>query len=310
MQTVSLGNSGVKVSRVGIGAMQAGSGWGAVDDEIVDAVRESSKLGVSLVDTAEGYGKGHSETVVGRAIAKVGRENLVIATKVAGLHLRYDDVLRACDASLARLGIKQIDLYQIHSPNPWEQIPLKFTMKAMEKLLNEGKIRAIGVSNFAVRDLEEASGHLAKAEIASNQVRYNLLERQIEEEVLPYCRKNRITILAWSPLAQGALTGKYGPGKMPIHRQTDNPLFSKRNLTGAKRLVDVLKKVGASRGKTPSQVALNWLTRNKPVVPIPGARNPDQAEQNAMSVGWTLTASEAKSIEEASGSLKMDYFDV
>ncbi len=107
---------------------------------------------------------------------------------------------------MKRLGISYIDLYQIHWPDPWEQIPLKETMKAMEELYVQGKIRGIGVSNFAVRDLEEARSYLSKGDIVSNQVRYNMLQREIEEEVMPYCRKNGITIIAWSPLAQGALS--------------------------------------------------------------------------------------------------------
>jgi myo-inositol catabolism protein IolS len=309
MRRISLGKSGLEVSKIGMGAMQASSEWVTDDDEIVEAIVKSSNLGVNLVDTAEGYGKGHSEEVVGRAIARVGRENLVVATKVAGLHLRHDDVLKACRASLARLGIKKIDLYQIHSPNPWEQIPLKHTMKAMEELYAEGKIGAIGVSNFAVRDLEEARGYLSKTDIVSNQVRYNLLERQIEEEVIPYCKKNGITVLAWSPLAQGVLTGKYGPRRLPVkNTRADNPLFFKHNLVAARHLISVLGMIGKNHEKSESQVALNWLGSGKPVVPIPGARNAAQAEQNALSVGWSMTRDEANEIELACQRLKLDYF--
>jgi aryl-alcohol dehydrogenase-like predicted oxidoreductase len=309
VERIRLGRSDVEVSKIGIGAMQASSEWGTRDEDIVGAIEESGRLGVNLIDTAEGYGRGHSEEVVGRAVAIVGRENVVVATKVAGLHLRFDDVLKACRASLTRLGVKEIDLYQVHSPNPWEQIPLKHTMRAMEKLYDEGKIRAIGVSNFAVRDLEEARGYLSKSDIVSNQVRYNLLERQIEEEVIPYCKRHGITILAWSPLAQGALTGRYGPGRLPEkNARTDNPLFLEHNLAAAQTLVGVLRRVGNAHGATPSQVALNWLARNEVVVPIPGARDASQARDNALSLGWGMSAAEAEEIERVSGGLELDHF--
>ncbi|MCI4438955.1 aldo/keto reductase, partial [archaeon] len=185
MEYVNLGKSGIKVSIIGLGAWQAsGKTWGAdVEDEnIVKAIRRAYELGINFIDTAEAYGNGHSEEVVGKAIKEIGRENLVIATKVHGAHLRYNELLKAAEHSLKRLGIKEIDLYQVHWPDPWEQIPLKHTMRAMEQLYKEGKIRAIGVSNFAVRDLEEARKHLSVTDIVSNQVRYNMLQREIEEE--------------------------------------------------------------------------------------------------------------------------------
>jgi Aldo/keto reductases, related to diketogulonate reductase len=132
---------------------------------------------------------GTVEKVLGRALKKYGRENFFVATKVYGAHLRYDELQRAAEASIKRLGVDRIDLYQIHWPDPWEQIPMSQTFRAMKKLYEEGKIRAIGVSNFAVRDIEEARGILGDVPIVSNQVRYNLLQRNIEEEVIPYCKK-------------------------------------------------------------------------------------------------------------------------
>ena len=218
MEYVRLGKSDLKVSIIGFGAWQAsGKAWGVdvEDEQIVKAMVRAYELGVNLIDTAEAYGDGHSEEVVARAIREIGRENLVIATKVHGGHLRYNDVLKAAENSLRRLGIREIDLFQVHWPDPWEQVPLKHTMQAMERLYKEGKIRAIGVSNFAVRDLEEARKHLSDAVIASNQVRYNMLQREIEEEVIPYCKRENIIIIAYSPLAQGALTGKYSLSNKP-----------------------------------------------------------------------------------------------
>jgi len=312
MEYVNLGKSGIKVSIIGLGAWQAsGKTWGAdVEDEnIVKAIRRAYELGINFIDTAEAYGNGHSEEVVGKAVKEIGRENLVIATKVHGAHLRYNELLKAAEHSLKRLGIKEIDLYQVHWPDPWEQIPLKHTMRAMEQLYKEGKIRAIGVSNFAVRDLEEARKHLSVTDIVSNQVRYNMLQREIEEEVLPYCKRESISIIAWSPIAQGALTGKYNISNKPSDDvRRGNKLFSDYNLREISKLIPVLEKVAKARNKTVAQVALNWLLRKGNVIPIPGAKNPRQAEENAGAADWRLTSQELKEIEDALSKISLDYF--
>jgi aryl-alcohol dehydrogenase-like predicted oxidoreductase len=208
------------------------------------------ELGINLIDTAEIYGNGHSEEVVGRAISELGRDEFVVATKVHGAHLRHDELLRAAELSMRRLGVKYIDLYQVHWPDPWEQIPLRETMRAMEELYVQGKIGAIGVSNFAVRDLEEARSHLSKADISSNHVRYNMLQREVEEEVIPYCRRNGITVIAWSPLAQGALTGKYDAGKRPgDHIRSGNEIFRPGNMDRIAPLLRILGEIAGSRGR-------------------------------------------------------------
>jgi myo-inositol catabolism protein IolS len=313
LEKVSLGKD-LKVSKVGMGAMQASgkeSGFATVDEEIIDAARESMAAGVNLIDTAEEYGRGYSESVVGRALKEVGRNNFVVATKVYGQHLRYDELQKACAASLERLGINQIDLYQVHWPDPWEQVPLKYTFKALEKLYDEGKIRAIGVSNFAVRDLEEARTLLSHAEIVSNQVRYNILQREVEEEVLPYCKKNGIAILAWAPIASGALSGKYSENSPPgDYRKTYAALFRKENLHEIDGVTRVLKEIADRRGKTVPQVTLNWLISSPlgVIVPIPGAKNGAQAKENAGAAGWSLSADELDSINKTAALVKLNYF--
>ena len=312
MDCSDLGKSGIRVSAIGMGMWQAsGAIWGTdvTDESCIQAVVRSSELGVNLVDTAEAYGDGHSEEVLGKAIKRVDREKLIVATKVNGSHLRYDDVLKACEMSLQRLGIKQVDLYQVHWPDPWQQIPLKHTMKAMEKLYDEGKIRAVGVSNFAVRDLEEARSILSHAEIVSDQVRYNLINRQIEEEVLPYCSREKITILAYVPLAQGALTGKYSEDLKPTDQvRKDNKAFSDHNLREIAGLLKVLQGMANKRGKTVAQVALNWILSHPGVIPIPGAKNAEQAEQNASAAGWSLTQDEMREVTAAADTTELDYF--
>jgi len=218
MDYVALGRGGPKVSAIGLGMWQAGGkAWGSDvrDADCRKAMERAVELGINLVDTAEAYGEGHSETVMSRAIKNVGRDNVFIATKVGGWHLRPDDVRKACAASLKRLGVREIDLYQVHWPDPWGQVPLRETMKALEALQRAGKIRHIGVSNFAVRDMREARSHLSRTDLTSNQVRYNMLQRDVEKEVLPYCAREGIGILAWSPIGKGLLSGKYHNGKRP-----------------------------------------------------------------------------------------------
>ena len=312
MQRIELGSSGVSVSRIGLGMWQAGGkNWGSDvnDRDCVRAIVRARELGVDLVDTAEGYGEGHSEEVVGKAIKEVGRDNLVIATKVAGYHMRERDVERAARGSLKRLGVRTIDLYQVHWPDPWDQVPFKEGFRALERLWKRGVIRAIGVSNFAVRELKDAQSHLARAEIASNQVRYNLVQREIEAEVLPYCRREKIPILAWSPLAQGVLADKYRPGKKPkdsIRKQND--LFSTHNLREAEKVLRVLRTIAKGRDRTVAQVALAWLMRDRLVIPIPGAKRSAQAEDNAGAAEIRLTRVELGAIEAASRRVRLDTF--
>src|SRR5438309_1074348 len=305
----TLGKNGPKVSRIGMGVWQASDLWKGDDEQIVRAITRSHELGVNLVDTAEAYGNGHSEQVVGRALRDIGREEFVVATKVHGANLRYDELQRAASASMKRLGVKVIDLYQIHWPDPWEQVPLKETMKALEKLCTEGKIRAIGVSNFAVRDLKEARSHLSRTDIVSNQVRYNMLQRAIEAEVLPYCKREGIAILAWSPIGKGILSGKYHDGKRPKDRiRAEEDLFKPANLRATVPLIRELRRIGRVHRKTPAQVALAWLRRHPHVIPIPGAKRASQSEENAGAAGWSLSGREIRTVGGILRRLRLDTF--
>ena len=309
MDYVTLGGKKeLKVSKIGMGLWQASNAWNADEENVIEAVGVSKENGINFVDTAEAYGNGNSEKVLGRALKKYGRENFFVATKVYGAHLRYDELQRAAEASIKRLGVDRIDLYQIHWPDPWEQIPMSQTFRAMKKLHEEDKIRAIGVSNFAVRDIEEARGILGDVPIVSNQVRYNLLQRNIEEEVIPYCKKHNISIIAWSPLAQGVLTGKYNPGNIPRGDVREgNELFAPKNLEAVKEVLSLLRSLGEKYSKTPAQIALNWLLSKKDVIPIPGAKNIKQAKENADSAAFKLTESEISEMESLSSEALIDY---
>src|SRR5467141_4125653 len=312
MEYVSLGRGGPDVSAVGLGMWQAGGkAWGSDvrDAECREAMERAVELGVNLVDTAEAYGDGHSERVMSRAIRNVGRDRVFVATKVGGWHLRADDVKRACAASLRRLGVREIDLYQVHWPDPWSQVPLRETMKALEALHRAGKIRHIGVSNFAVRDLEEAQSHLARSSIVSNQVRYNMLQRDVEAEVVPYCKREGIAILAWSPIGKGLLSGKYHDGKRPKDRvRSDEDLFKPANIRASAPLVRELRRIGQTHGKTPAQVALAWLRRHPHVVPIPGGKRPAQVAENAGAAGWSLSMRELRGLGAILRRMRLDTF--
>ena len=305
---IELGKSGIRVSRIGLGVWQASGEWLGKDNKIIGAIGRSRDLGVNLLDTAEVYGNGHSEGVLGRALKAYGRDNFVVATKVYGSHLRYDELQRACAYSLRRMGISEIDLYQIHWPDPWEQIPLRETMRAMEKLYAEGKIRTIGVSNFAVRDLVEARSFLSKSDIVSNQLQYSLIRREIEEEDIPYCKREGIRIIAWSPLAQGALSGKYNSRRVPKRDvRTTNPIFERKNLARMKGLLLAMSKIASRQGCTMSQVALAWLMKDTDVVPIPGAKSADQAEENAGAAQVELSADDLETLDRESRNVDIDY---
>jgi len=312
MDYATLGRGGPKVSAIGVGMWQAGGkAWGADvrDDDCRKAMERAVELGINLVDTAEAYGDGHSETVVARAIRNVGRDNVFVATKVGGWHLHADDVKKACAGSLKRLGVREIDLYQVHWPDPWSQVPLRETMKALEALHRAGKIRHIGVSNFAVRDLEEARAYLSRAEIASNQVRYNMLQREVEAEVVPYCRREGIGILAWSPIGKGVLSGKYHDGKRPKDRvRAEEDLFKPANLRATAPLIRELRKIGKAHRKMPAQVALAWLRRHSHVIPIPGAKRSSQSEENVGGAGWSLDAREIRALGATLARLRLNTF--
>ncbi len=312
MDYVALGRGGPKVSAIGLGMWQAGGkAWGSDvrDADCRKAMERAVELGINLVDTAEAYGEGHSETVMSRAIKNVGRDNVFIATKVGGWHLRPDDVRKACAASLKRLGVREIDLYQVHWPDPWGQVPLRETMKALEALQRAGKIRHIGVSNFAVRDMREARSHLSRTDLTSNQVRYNMLQRDVEKEVLPYCAREGIGILAWSPIGKGLLSGKYHNGRRPKDRvRSDEDLFKPANVRASAPLVRELRRIGKIHGKTPAQVALAWLLRHRHVVPIPGGKRPAQAAENAGAAGWSLNSRELRGLDAILRRTRLDTF--
>lgn len=309
MEYRELGRSGIKISAIGLGAWQWGSrewAWNRSygKQDVLDACEKAMELGINFIDTAEIYGRGKSEEIVGEAI-RGHRDDVVIATKVSPLNLSHRGVMRAAERSLRRLAIDTIDLYQIHFPNLL--LPIQNTMKTMKELVKQGRIRSIGASNFNLKKLKAAQEALAPVEIASNQLRYNLLDREIEPELLPYSKAEKITIIAYSPLAQGLLTGKYKSDTRPTSFiQTVNPGFSSRNLNRLAELNETLSEIAKAHGKTPPQVALNWLMSKENVVAIPGVKNMEHAVSDVGAVDWRLTDLEIKTLEKTAAEVRFD----
>ncbi len=307
-----LGSSRIKVTVVGLGTWQFSDAWGVKDYATAKKiVAKALEVGINFIDTAMVYGQGMSEEFVGRAIRELGaREHFVIATKIPGEFLAYGDVFKATRRSLRRLGMDVVDLMQVHWPPAWHNIPTCEYMRALEKLVDLGMIKAIGVSNFPPELLDSARACLAREDVVSNQVRYNLVERDAEKEIIPYAEAEGLSIIAWSPLAKGVLTGKYTPGNLPEFndvRQAD-PLFQADNFriiynTLVKKLLEIARKYG----KTPAQVALKWLIQaSDTVIVIPGAKNEKQVEDNALAgEDWYLSTEDWLLLEEAGRNLRI-----
>jgi len=230
------------------------------DKEEVAALRTGIELGITHIDTAEMYGAGHAEMLVGEAIKPYKRDDLFITTKVWNTNLRHNDLILSMKGSLKRLGVEYVDLYLIHWPNP--EIPLRETMRALEYCLFEGYTHFIGVSNFSASLIAEAQSYLRDSFLVADQVHYSLTEQSPRKELLPYCQKNDVMLIAYRPLERGQLTSPGHP---------------------------VLDELATKYGKTQAQVSLNWLMSQEKVVAIPKASRVEHLKDNAGAVGWRLS---------------------
>jgi aryl-alcohol dehydrogenase-like predicted oxidoreductase len=306
MQRTPLGSTGISISPLGVGTWQWGSRvvWGYGTGEYSDAdlaagFRESLQAGLNLFDTAEAYGSGRSEVLLGTFVRAAGQP-VVVASKFMPFPWRLSrkSLRRALRRSLERLGLARVDLYQMHFPTP--PIPIETWVDALADAVQEGLVRAAGVCNYSTAQMLRAHEVLARrgVPLAAVQVRYSLLARQPETTgLLAACRDRQITLIAYSPLAQGILTGKYTPQNPPPGVRG---LIHGRVLERVRSLTALLREIGQGHGgKTPAQVALNWLLC-KGAVPIPGAKNAHQARENAAALGWHLTEQEVAVLDEAS----------
>lgn len=308
IQTTTLAENGPTVTSVGIGTWAWGDTlfWGYGKDygvsQVRDAFAATLDAGVSFFDTAEVYGLGESESLLGRFMKELGRP-AQIATKYFPVPWRFtsQSVSDALTASLKRLQVEQIELYQVHSPFSFF-MSQETLMNALADEVQRGRIASVGVSNYSAEQMREAHGYLAARGIplAVNQVQYSLLERKIERNgVLDTARELGVTILAYSPLAQGLLTGKYTPENYvkPTGARQLDPRFSKGGLEKIAPVIQLLHQLGEKYDRTPAQVALNWLIAQG-VVPIPGAKTAQQAQQNAGALGWSLNPSEVEQLDQ------------
>jgi len=311
MQTRKLGNSDLAITPIGIGAWAMGGGdwafsWGHQEDQqSIAAIHAALDAGVNWIDTAAIYGLGHSEEVVGKALA--GRSTRPYIFTKCGLvwnekreisrSLKADSVRRELEASLKRLKVDAIDLYQIHWPDPEPEIEEGW--QALAHAQKQGKIRFIGVSNFNVAQMKRAQ---AIAPITSLQPPYNIVTADVEKEILPYCRENNIGVIVYSPMKSGLLTGKMTRERIaklpPDDFRPRTPSFQEPLLTRNLGLVEVLRKIGNRHGHTPGEVAIAWALRD-PVVTgaIVGMRSAEQAKQVVRAAEFRLTPDETGEIE-------------
>jgi aryl-alcohol dehydrogenase-like predicted oxidoreductase len=308
--TVQLGNRSIAPLGVGTWAWGDSFFWTYGkeygEDQVAEAFTTSLDAGITLFDTAEVYGLGESERIVGR-LMKTAREKIYVATKYMPVPWRVSSkqVTEAVSASLDRLGVEFIDLYQIHQPVSF-LMGQPTLLKTLSQEVKAGRIGALGVSNYSASQLREAHGTLASLGIplAVNQMQYSLLYRKIESNgVLDAARELGVTILAYSPLAQGLLTGKYQnstEGAAATGARKMDARFKAENLEKIKPVVDLLTEIGQKHDRTPAQVALNWLIAQPGVIPIPGAKTAAQAAQNAGAIGWSLTDEEISEIDRIS----------
>lgn len=311
MRFCNLGKSGIKISKIIMGTFQAGKEkWADIDDALTSgAIRAAFEAGITAFDSAEAYGKGHSERILGAALADV-RDQVVLATKVSPNRLGYSQVLNACHSSLKNLGTDYIDLYQIHWPSAsfgGKIVPIEETMTALVKLKDQGKIRAVGVSNFSRSQIAEA---LKYGPVDSIQPPYSLFWRHVEEKTMAYCIDNTISILAYAPMAQGLLTGKFGPNhkfKKGDHR-AKNKLFQPQNYRRAQQALARLRSIADQLAVNLGQLALAWVASHPGVCAIAGARNAQQATLNARAADISLTADTLAQLDQI-GRLVTDYLD-
>jgi aryl-alcohol dehydrogenase-like predicted oxidoreductase len=293
---------GKKISRIGLGTWQFGSrewgyGEGYAGQVAHAVVRRALELGVTLFDTAEVYGFGRSERILGRALGDE-RESVFVATKIFPVVPVAPVVEQRAVASADRLGVRRLDLYQVHQPNPLVRDGT--IMRGMRALQRVGLVGEVGVSNYSLDRWQAAEAALG-SRVLTNQVRYSLVSRSPERDLLPFADSHGRIVIAYSPLAQGLLSGRYDRASLPGNRvRATNPLFLPDNLDRAGDLITALREVADAHAATPAQIALAWVLHHPAVVAIPGASSVEQLESNAIAAEIDLTDQEYDALQAAS----------
>ncbi len=311
MQKRRLGKTDLELTTVGLGTWAMGGpwefGWGPQDDdEAVGAILAALDAGINWIDTAPAYGLGHSEELIARALKQTDHKP-IIATKCGILWndkkekitcLKKESIRTECHNSLKRLNIDVIDLYQMHWPDPEEDV--EEAWEEMLKLVDEGKIRYLGVCNFNVEQLER----ICKMDsVVSLQPPYSMLHREVEDELLEYCVRHKMGVIVYSPMQRGLLTGKFNPqrlaGLAPDDHRRRNPDFQEPRFSATLELVNHLKKIAKRNGKTCAQLAISWVLRQDEITAaIVGARRPDQIIETAPASDWDLGQNDIEEIEQ------------
>jgi aryl-alcohol dehydrogenase-like predicted oxidoreductase len=291
-----------KISKIGLGTWQFGSReWGYGEPyasrEADAIVRRALKLGVTLFDTAEIYGSGRSERILGRALGE-GRESVFLATKLVPVVPSVLAVKQRAVASAKRLGVRRLDLYQVHWPNPL--VPDSTIMRGMGALQRSGLVGEVGVSNYSLARWRAAEEKL-RSRVLCNQVRYSLVDRWPERDLLPFAEAHGHVIIAFSPLAQGMLSGKYHGAGLPANNiRTTSPVFKPENLEHTSDLIAALREVADAHAATPAQIALAWAIHHPAVAAIPGASSVEQLESNVAAAEIQLADDEYQALDQAS----------
>jgi aryl-alcohol dehydrogenase-like predicted oxidoreductase len=291
-----------QISKIGLGTWQFGSrDWGYGEpyaSQVADSiVRRALELGVTLFDTAEIYGFGRSERILGRALGD-HRDSAFLATKILPVLPVSPVVEQRAVASANRLGVSRLDLYQVHQPNPLFRDAT--IMRGMRALQRVGLVGEVGVSNYSLERWRAAEAALGRR-VLSNQVRYSLVDRSPERDLIPFAESNDHVVIAYSPLGQGLLSGRYHRDSRPANRvRVANPLFLPDNLERATDLIAALREVASAHSATPAQIALAWAIHRPAVVAIPGASSVEQMESNAAAAEIELTDDEYRALQAAS----------
>jgi myo-inositol catabolism protein IolS len=299
MNYKTLGNSGVKVSELILGCWAMGGDYfGETEDKnSLEAIHKSYELGVNTLDTAEIYGKGRSEKVVGQAAKEIGRDKLAIISKVFKPSMKHDKMIKACEDSLQRLGTDYLDVYFLHYPVPNEEVSIQERMGTMMELKKSGKIRAIGLSNFSIEEMKEAMQY---GDVDVIQPCYSLLWRY-DEALLRFSLENNVGVIPYSTLAQGLLAGKYKKDAVFTDGRSKAALFQPENYNRCLEVTDVLARVSAKYDRTPAQGAIRWLLQTPGITaPIVGAKNALQAQENIKASGWEFSMEDYEAINKAS----------
>jgi aryl-alcohol dehydrogenase-like predicted oxidoreductase len=292
-----------KISKIGLGTWQFGAReWGYGEDyarqQARDIVRRALDLGVTLFDTAEMYGFGRSERILGEALGERPESPVFLATKLFPVLPLAPVVEQRAVASASRLGTRRIDLYQVHWPNPL--VSDGTIMRGMSTLQRVGLVGEVGVSNYPLARWQAAERALG-GRVLSNQVPYSLADRAPEKDLLPFAAEAGRVVIAYSPLAQGLLSGRYDRANRPANRvRAGNPLFLPENLDRAGELVGVLREVADAHGAAPAQIALAWVIRHPAVTAIPGASSVEQLESNVAAAEIELASDEYAALSAAS----------